>query len=107
MSKRLPESFATLASFTDKWVVSTEAERHLARLTAGMDELRSLYDAMLPRMEAIIEYLNGFDLKKLSEENRNLLILSFSFIEVSTSIEFFKSPTVPDGFDFRRFKVWK
>lgn len=105
MSKQLPKSFYPLTGFTNKWVLPSEAERHQTRLTTTLEELTLFYDAMLPEMEKIIGYLNGFDLKELNEENQNLLLLSLSFIEVSTSIEFFKSSTVPDGFDHRRFNV--
>lgn len=105
MSKQLPKVFSSLASFTNKWVLPSEAERHQTRLTTKLEELTLFYNAMLPEMEEIIGYLNGFDLKELNEENQNLLLLSLSFIEVSTSVEFFKSSTVPDGFDHRRFNV--
>jgi hypothetical protein len=106
MPKSLPAEFADLAVFTDKWVLPSEADRHRTRLACDFGGLKALYDAMLPRMDAIVIHLNGHDLKALPEAERNLFGLSLSFIEVSTSIELFKEPTVPDGFDFRRFKVW-
>ncbi|MFZ3223352.1 MAG: hypothetical protein WA142_09690 [Rugosibacter sp.] len=105
MTKKLPKNFSSLGIFTDKWLLPSEAERHQTRLTTKLDELTIFYDAMLPRMEDIITHLNGFDLQKLDDENQNLLQLSLSFIEVSTSIEFFKASTVPDGFDHHRFNV--
>ena len=105
MTKKLPKKFSSLDVFTDKWVLPTEAERHQTRLTTELDELTVFYDAMLPRMDDIITHLDSFELQKLEDENQNLLLLSFTFIEVSTSIEFFKASTVPDGFDYHRFNV--
>ncbi len=73
MTKSLPAQFSDLAGFTEKWLLPQEAQRHSCRLAAPLEELKSLYDAMLPRMDEIIGYLDRYDIKSLNEENRNLL----------------------------------
>ena len=57
-----------------------------------MRELEQLYQAMLPRMDAIADYLNQFPLEELSASARHLLNLALSFIEVSLAVELFHEP---------------
>ena len=61
----LPAEFADLEPLSD-WCLEFERERYAKRLSTSMDEMQSFYDAVFPRLEAIIEYLDRFDLNKLS-----------------------------------------
>ncbi len=54
---RLPEPFADLEPFVN-WALAMERERNRQRLNSTMAELQAFHKAMLPRMEAVIEYLN-------------------------------------------------
>ena len=98
----LPEPFRDLDRFMD-WCLPLERERQGKRLASDMDEIRALYDTMLPRMADIIGYLNGFPLDDLPEEAERLLHLCFSFVEVSSATVIFGQPAVIDGFDAERF----
>lgn len=60
-----------------------------------MDEIKEFYDALQPRLEAIFEYLDQFDVHSLPAPAQNLLYLSFGFIEASLAMEIFKVPGVP------------
>src|SRR5689334_13351087 len=55
----LPASFAELEPFAH-WALATERERLMARESSTMEELQMFYDAMMPRLVAIVEYLNDF-----------------------------------------------
>jgi hypothetical protein len=68
-----------------------------------MAELQAFYDAMLPRMEAVIAYLNQFPLDAMPADAQRLLSLTLSLAEVSTAVELFKQPSVADGYDASRF----
>ena len=105
MSVQLPEQFAQLEPFLAKWNLSSEKERHTTRLTSPLEESQALYDALLPQIEPIAEYLQPFDIKALPPAEQGLLNLALSFMEVSLTVECLKSPTVPGGFAFDRFKV--
>ena len=103
MSERvLPELFRDLEPFAG-WALASETERNRKRLASTMAEIRAFYDAILPRMEAVIGYLNQFPLEAMPADAQRLLHLTFSLAEVSTAVELFKQPGVVDGYDARRF----
>ena len=103
---QLPLEFADLGWLTDKWLLTTENERHRTRLASTPDELQKIYDALLPRMEAICNYLDQYPLDNLSAQAQNLMTLALVLMEVSPSIEVFGgSPSVPFGFEPERWVV--
>ena len=103
----LPAEFADLEGYCDKWLQETEARRNEVRINSTMDEIRVFYDAMLPRFEAVIQYLNRVPLHELPDLDQNLLTLCFSFIEASAPIERFNTPEVTDLFPPHRFKIYE
>jgi hypothetical protein len=92
----LPEAFADLERFAERWCHDTEAKRYEVRLASTMDELQDLYDTALPRAEAAMEHLDQFDLYDLPERELNLLRLLFALIVVTFPVEAFRQPKVPD-----------
>ena len=103
MSDRLlPEPFRDLEPFAG-WALATERERNCKRLASTMEEIQAFYDAILPRMEAVIAYLNQFPLDAMPADAQRLLSLTFSLAEISTAVELFKQPSVVDGYDASRF----
>jgi len=105
MAIDLPMQYRELGRFTDKWVLSSERERRDCRCQSTMEELDELYHAMLPHMDGIIGYLNGFPLTEMPEAEQNLFALAQAFLEVSPAVELFREPAVPDGFPWQRFEV--
>ena len=101
-ASRLPAEFRDLASFSD-WAVTTEKERTQKRLTSTMKDINGFYDAMLPRMDAIVEYLRQFPPDTLPPEARTLYQMSLSLIEVANAVELYKQPRLPVAFDPARF----
>jgi hypothetical protein len=100
MSQRvLPDHFQDLEPFVSAWALATGAERQAKRLSSTMEDIQGFYDAMLPRMGAIIEYLNQFPLDTMPEDARALLYLTLSLAEVAPAVELFKQPGVVEGFD--------
>ena len=70
-----------------------------------MRELEQLYQAMLPRMDAIADYLNQFPLEELSASARHLLNLALSFIEVSLAVELFHEPDDARALPHGRYQI--
>ena len=102
MSAGLPERFRDLEVFS-AWILPTERERQHKRYTSSMDEIRAFYDALFPRLEEVVAYLNQFPLDEMPEDTERLLHLCLSVVEVSNAVEMFGQPTVINGFDAARF----
>jgi len=100
--RQLPESFADLEPLV-AWALETERERTRKRLSSSMDEIQAFYNAIFPRMETVLNYLNQFPLQAMPVDAQRLLYLTLSLAEVSMAVELFKQPSVPDGYDLTRF----
>jgi hypothetical protein len=100
----LPASFVELEPFAH-WALTTERERLMARESSTREELQMFYGAMMPRMAAIIEYLNRFPLDHIPENAKRLLDMALSVVEVSIATELYRQPKAVNGFDRARFEV--
>lgn len=105
MSKTLPKAFADLEPYRAKWALATERQRHTARLTTPIDESRDFYEAVLARMEDIVEHLDTLPLNDMPQPEQDLLYLALSFMEVSLAVEQHGQSSVPFGFEPSRFGV--
>jgi hypothetical protein len=100
--QQLPKHFAELEPFLG-WSLATERERTAKRQTRSMPEIKAFYDAMLPRLGEILNYLNGFSQEQIPDEVRRLFFLSLSLAEIAPAVENFGQPSVIDGYDYSRF----
>ncbi|WP_328833623.1 hypothetical protein OHT77_42005 [Streptomyces sp. NBC_00252] len=92
----LPSEFAALEPF-GAWVLESERERYAKRLASSMEEMQAFYDAAFPLLERASEYLDAFPLAELPDQERNLLLLMFSLVNVSFPVEVWKQARVPDS----------
>lgn len=92
----LPADFADLEPFSE-WCLATEDERYDKRIASSMDELQAFYDAMFPRLEDALAYLDALDLNALPEDATHLLQLCNSLMTVSFPIEVWRQARVPDS----------
>lgn len=97
----LPVDFRDLEPWT-AWSLETEKQRSDKRLQSTMEELKALYDAVLPRAEAALAYLEKFPLDAMPADARRLFLLTLSLAEVAPAIELFGQPGVVDGYDASR-----
>ncbi|MFT4584321.1 MAG: hypothetical protein ACI915_005465 [Gammaproteobacteria bacterium] len=104
-TRELPAQFAELIPLTQAWGQETETERNNARVTSEMEDIQAFYNAVMPHMENILTFLGEYD-DTAEAPVRNLAFLAKSFIEASVCVELFHAPTVPDGFDYRRFNIF-
>ncbi|RJG55883.1 hypothetical protein D0Z70_07565 [Sphingobium terrigena] len=101
--KSLPGAFADLAPYLD-WALPSADERQAHRLQASREQLQAFYDAILPRIGAILEVMDGYPLGGLPEDLHPLYHLALSLTEVAPHIELYGgSPGVPFAFEESRF----
>ena len=93
----LPQEFSDLEPFVVDWALPTRAQRYEARLSKPFDELLNFYDAVAPRTEEAIAYLNGLDIDDLPDDATTLLHLLYSMILVSYAVNVFKQNRIPDS----------
>ena len=104
MRSSLPEPFADLESLAADWSLATQREREEKRLASTADDLKAVYDALLPRLDAMLEYLNASRLDALPADAQRLFFLTLSFAEIAPFVECYRGePRVPDSFDESRF----
>jgi hypothetical protein len=92
----LPAPFADLEPFAETWCLGTEAERHNRRLASTVEDMQAFYNAVVPRAEDAMTYLDQMPLDSLPEDALNLLHLLYSMIQVSFPVEVWRQPRVPD-----------
>lgn len=101
----LPEDFRDLARFVSRWAITTEAGRAGVRRRSSMEEILEFYNALLPRLDAIIVYLKQFPLASLTEPARCLLCLAMAGMEIAPAVELYRNPDVVYAFDAERFEI--
>jgi hypothetical protein len=96
---RLPESFADLEPFAERWCLATERERYARRLASSMEEMRALYDAIFPRVDDALAYCDRYPLDGMPDDARRLLELVHSFVMVTFPVEVWGQARIPDTGD--------
>src|SRR2546428_6974937 len=82
----LPEAFADLRHLGE-WIVPTEEGRHRKKIGADIETARSFYQTVFPRMEAIIQHLNGVAWESMGPAARNLFLLASILVVESHPVE--------------------
>ena len=95
----LPTGFQDLEVFVDTWALATETERMKKRWSSTMDDIRRFYDALVPRIEAVLDYLDQRDFKTFGESEQRLMFLALSLAEATSAVETYNEPRVRYGFD--------
>ena len=92
----LPAEFKDLEPYAE-WSLATEAERYAKRLASSMDEMQEFYDAVFPRLEDALTYLDQFEYPGLPSEAKNLLNVLYSLVNASFPVEVWRQARVPDS----------
>jgi len=100
----LPPEFADLEPYAG-WALATETARNHKRIECTQAEIDAFVAALLPRLDAICGYLDAYSLDALPAEAQQLLFLLLSVAEASPSSEGYRAPSVPYGYDSRRFQA--
>jgi hypothetical protein len=83
----LPKSFEDLVVWCADWALPGEQERFIKRINTPVDSIRKFYDAILPRMDAVLGHLKEFPALGLPQAEENLMRLALSYVEVSRIFE--------------------
>ena len=86
-NKTLPPAFAELAPHVARWALDNERDRYHCLHTSTLADLRVFYDAMLPRLAEILDYLNQYSLSALPDHARTLFDLAMTFSETAHPID--------------------
>jgi hypothetical protein len=92
----LPPGFSDLEPWVADWCLDTEPERYAKRLSSSMSEIQAFYDAVFPRAEAAMQYLDKLPLDALPDDAQRLLKLLYSLILMSFAVEIWQQPSIPD-----------
>ncbi|MBI4444802.1 MAG: hypothetical protein HY645_02735 [Acidobacteria bacterium] len=98
----LPAGFEDLEHFATQWAVARGEERVQQRLACSMEEISQFYQAVLPRMDSIMAYLDQYSGGVMPDSARHLLHLALSLVEVSRAVELYGRPSA-EGLDQSRF----
>jgi hypothetical protein len=102
----LPEAFSGLERFAAAgWCLATERDRYTKRLASTMADLLEFYDAAFARFREMVEHLDQFPLDHLPEQERNLLHLVYSLVQVSLAVDMWGQPEVIDSGNARFFRT--
>lgn len=87
----------------DVWgVLATTEDRLEKRLASRFEDLLAFHDAMVPNLQAIIEYLNQFPLAQLAGEDLKLARATLALCEVDNAVNKWREPVLDTGIDVRR-----
>ena len=93
----LPQGFEELEEFVAYWAVAGQDARRYQRSDTTMDEIRRFYDAVYPRAEEALTYLDGFPLRAMPGPEQRLLRLVLSLAQASMAVEIHGQARVPDS----------
>ena len=83
----LPHQFADLEHLAREWALPTEKERYFKLLSTSIEELRAFYAAVLPRAQAIVDYITPLPADQMPGDARALCDLLLTFVETAYPIE--------------------
>jgi hypothetical protein len=101
---QLPAGFDDLGVWVADWALATQTQREHKRLSSPSTEMKAFYDAMMLRIEAILDEVDKFPIGGLPEAHKRLFNLALSLTEVAPNVELYKGDIrVVNNFDERRF----
>jgi hypothetical protein len=93
----LPAEFRGWEPFAAIWGdFDTPEARHLHRQASRMEDLRAFYDAVAPRLEEALSYLDGFPMAApLPDKEARLYRTILGLAEAAVAVEIYGAPRVP------------
>lgn len=98
----LPEEFRDLLPYLD-WALEPERARTEKRVSSSMESIRDFYDAVMPRLEAMILHLEDFRDGPMPAPALRLYQMSLSLVEIANLVELYKRREVFEGCDPLRY----
>ena len=103
MTQLLPAGFEDLETWVADWAMPTQNTRWDKRLASTREELKAFYNAIQPRVEAILEHADKFEIGHLPESSARLYDLALMLAEIAPNVELYDgNPRVPHSFEEKR-----
>jgi hypothetical protein len=83
MPNKLPAGFEDLERFVPEWTLATEQERFVKLHAVPHAELAAFYEAVLPRLPAMMDYLKHHRLSAMPPDAKRLYDLALTMVETS------------------------
>jgi len=93
----LPAGFEDLAPLVDYWAGEDCQTRWDRRACAGMADIASFYDQMLPRAEAALTHIQAFPLDAMPAPEARLYRLVLSLAQAAMAVELHGQPRAPNS----------
>lgn len=101
----LPDEFRDLERFAKDWVHETEKDRNAFRVLQSIEDIDDFYATIFPRMDALCDYIDQFELDAMPPDAARLLRLGQMLMEAVPAAEVYRQPDVPNAFEFERFHI--
>ncbi len=99
VESRLPPAFVDLETHLERWALPNTVARMQARDSANMADIEAFYGALVPRLPAALDYLQGIAYgAEMAACARNLVDLCLSIAEIPPAVEWYGQPRVIDGY---------
>lgn len=100
----LPAGFDDLTPLAERWGKDSENARNEVRWNATAEDFAIFYQAVMPRLDAVLEALSPCRAHELPDDAKRLFYLACAFAEASPHHELYRgSAQVPFSFEARRF----
>ena len=83
----LPPRFTDLAPFVAAWALPNERARFEKLHASSLADLKPFYDAMLPRMDAVLDYLDQYEVGHMPDGAQTLFELAMTFAETAHPLD--------------------
>mgnify|MGYP003340016106 CR=1 FL=1 len=101
----LPAGFSDLERFVAEWALPNEKERYLKLHASTLPQLKAFYDAMLPRMDAVMEFLKTQPVEGMAPDAQALFHLAMTFSETAHPLDLgWKDVDFPSAFAWDRLE---
>ena len=98
----LPAGFEDLLPWAD-WGADDMEDRGRRRVGSTMEEIEAFYEAILSRLDAVLDHLSATPIDELDPPSRLLMNMALALAEIAPAVEQFFEPTIPYGYDITRF----
>lgn len=83
----LPQEFASLEPFAERWAVRGTANRAALRTSATAEQRDAFFAAAAPLLDRALDYLDSRPLRELTEGEMRLMDLMLSLAHVALAVE--------------------
>lgn len=87
--------FSDLTPHIETWGLETRSERVNKHLTSSFEEIKVFHDAIAPRVEEILVFLDQFPVDAIPDEHIKLSYALLALAEIDASVNSWKSAILP------------